>query len=433
MMDMAWAPGPQFSYLHGFDGCGGGGGFGGCGGFGGGGCGCGVGPAFNGCAGCAGCGGCGFGGSWKGGSYSQPAYRPPVSDKAYVERNLREVDGEHFVGAALVPYRKVGDSVEVLLTWEKPWNIMTNRFDDLSWTFMGGKRIKWEETTADATAIRCFHEAVGQGVAVPNDKELRGLLSDKSFVLWYPTGKFALLLVEAKDDTLSDLPAKFAEAKEGRGPQEEFILTANGVRKWTKQIEALEWVSADSLTPEPKKGCSDLLQNVLKVKGFQDFLVGATDPADAPAAADNVSPKPKKKGCGKGAWKGGGFKGFKGGYGVYPGGGKAMPMAGVSPMGMPMAGLSPIQPPPPMPVTTRPMFAPSAPGGQKQETQLQMYGEQLYLLVQPLTPNQFVAQKVTGMLLELPSDELVLNLTNREELVTRVNEALELMREDGII
>lgn len=432
-MDMAWSPGPQFSYLHGFDGCGGCGGFGGGGGFAGGCGGCGGCPTFNGCGGCAGCGGCGFGGPWKGGSYSQPAYRPPVSDKPYVDRNLREVDGEHFVGAALVPYRKVGDSVEVLLTWEKPWNIMTNRFDDLSWTFMGGKRIKWEETTADATAIRCFHEAVGQGVTVPNDKELRGLISGKSFVLWYPTGKFALLLVEAKDDTLADLPAKFAEAKEGRGPQEEFVLTANGVRKWTKQIEALEWVPAESLTPDPTKDCSDLLQNVLKVKGFQDFLVGATDPADAPVGAgENVSPKAKKKGGGKGgSWKGGNFKGFKGGYGVFPSGGKGMPMGGVAPMGMPMQGLSPMQPPPPMPVS-RPMFTPG-PVGHKQQSQLQTYGEQLYLLVQPLTPNQFVAQKVTGMLLELPNDELLLNLTNREELVTRVNEALELMREDGII
>merc|ERR1719187_65250 len=66
------------------------------------------------------------------------------------------------------------------------------------------------------------------------------------------------------------------------------------------------------------------------------------------------------------------------------------------------------------------------------EMQRQMYGEQLYVLVQPMAPSPYLAQKITGMLLELPHNELLLNLTNHEELQRRVREALEVLREDGV-
>merc|ERR1719188_214603 len=66
------------------------------------------------------------------------------------------------------------------------------------------------------------------------------------------------------------------------------------------------------------------------------------------------------------------------------------------------------------------------------EMQRQLYGEQLYMLVQPLSPSPYLAQKITGMLLELPQNELLLNLTNQEELGRRVQEALDVLREDGV-
>merc|ERR1719203_1746632 len=66
------------------------------------------------------------------------------------------------------------------------------------------------------------------------------------------------------------------------------------------------------------------------------------------------------------------------------------------------------------------------------EMQRQMYGEQLFLLVQPMAPSPYLAQKITGMLLELPQNELLLNLTNQEELQRRVSEALRVLKEDGV-
>merc|ERR1719482_2294438 len=66
------------------------------------------------------------------------------------------------------------------------------------------------------------------------------------------------------------------------------------------------------------------------------------------------------------------------------------------------------------------------------EMQRQIYGEQLYLLVNPMAPSPYFAQKITGMLLELPENELMLNLTDAGELQRRVSEALEVLQEDGV-
>merc|ERR1712039_107197 len=67
-----------------------------------------------------------------------------------------------------------------------------------------------------------------------------------------------------------------------------------------------------------------------------------------------------------------------------------------------------------------------------EEMQRQMYGEQLYVSVQQLTPSAYLAQKITGMLLELPLSELFQNLTNQEELHRRVQEAVEVLKNDGL-
>merc|ERR1740139_510222 len=78
-----------------------------------------------------------------------------------------------------------------------------------------------------------------------------------------------------------------------------------------------------------------------------------------------------------------------------------------------------------------PMFYPTH-DQNSDEMQRQIYGEQLYVLVQPMAPSPYLAQKITGMLLELPQNELMLNLTNQEELQRRVQEALDVLREDGV-
>merc|ERR1712137_313556 len=101
------------------------------------------------------------------------------------------------------------------------------------------------------------------------------------------------------------------------------------------------------------------------------------------------------------------------GMGMMYAGGKGMP-------GMPVMS--------PMP---GPMMFPSQEQNSA-EMQRQMYGEQLYVLVQPMAPSPYLAQKITGMLLELPHNELLINLTNQEELQQRVREALEVLQEDGV-
>merc|ERR1719221_1155069 len=84
-----------------------------------------------------------------------------------------------------------------------------------------------------------------------------------------------------------------------------------------------------------------------------------------------------------------------------------------------------------MPMMGGPTFSPMY-DQNSAEMQGQMYGEQLYVLVQPMAPSPFLAQKITGMLLELPQNELMLNLTNQVELQRRLQEALDVLREDGV-
>jgi hypothetical protein len=330
------------------------------------------------------------------------------------------VDVENYAGAALVPYRQVGDSIELLLAWEKPWNTFTNKFDAFSWTVLGGKRVSSQESLAEITAIRTFLEVM-DGIDVPDMNEMVNLTS-KSFVLWYPTGKYALVFFEAVDGLFSDLPEKFQEAKASTGPQQEFKVLACGVRKWTKQIDELEWVPASSLHPMPVKDCSDLVKNVLQVKAFQNFLVGELEPRkEFPSEEDIVVIRKKALHKGKGGKGSGGKGGYKGR--------KAAPTLATGCM---KGGCDPFLANRGM-VVQQPVYGhPQKPSGES-DVLLRMYGEQLYLLVQPLVSSQFWAQKITGMLLELPQNELVLNLTNHEELQRRVKEALSLLKEEGVV
>mmetsp|Transcript_12622 Transcript_12622/g.29978 ORF Transcript_12622/g.29978 Transcript_12622/m.29978 type:complete len:355 (-) Transcript_12622:73-1137(-) len=339
-----------------------------------------------------------------------------LSADAYVDKSLRPLDAEHYSAAGLVPYRKRPEGgFELLLAREKPWNSFINAYDPIAWNVFGGKRVARQERSVEVTAVRCFQEAVGD-LEEASAEVLHNMIP-KGFYMWYPLGKFALILAEVEDGAMDNLPSKFAEAKEA-SPGEEYRILPMGVKKWKKQIEQLEWVPGEDLSPEAKFAVSDLLSNMLKVTKFLDFLAGRLDPAEAfprgarPEMESNGYGKSKGKGKPKGKGKGKDMKGF----------GKMAPMYG---KGMPMMPM-PMQAPLPV-YTAPPSFQPGS-----EEMQRQMYGEQLYVLVLPLAPSPYLAQKITGMLLELPENELMMNLTDREELQHRVAEALEVLKADGI-
>lgn len=376
------------------------------------------------------------------GGYRSPWQQGPswqqsgVSSDAYVDRVLRPSDEENFTAAGLIPYRKKDGVVELLLPREKPWNSFINGYDPLAWNTLGGKRVMREDGTSDATAVRCFLEAVGDAPGCPKQGEVYDLLSN-SFYLWYPLGKFALILAEVTDGSLDEFPSKFAAHKESN-PQEELKTLSSGMKKWSKQIDSLEWVAGSKLVPDPSFEVSDLFGGMLKLSRFADFLTGKLDPAEA-FPKGSSPPKPpngEKGGSGKGkSTKKGWGKGKDGkGKGKDKGGKGGMMMKGygkMAPQSYAGKGMHMMQMGPPMPA---PMHMSPAPPFQQgsEEMQRQMYGEQLYILVLPMCPSPYLAQKITGMLLELPNDELVFSLQNRDELTRRVEEAMEVLKEDGI-
>lgn len=344
-----------------------------------------------------------------------------LSADSYLDRRLRSLDSEHYSAAGLLPYRKGDNGLELLFALERPWNSFTSSYDPLGWNIFGGKRIPRQEKAIEATAVRCFLDVVGQVGGVPGSDVIYRLLAD-SFVIWYALGKFALLLVEvSSDDIGADFPQKYSDWKQAQG-QQEFTVTPTGIKKWTKQVDALEWVPAADLLPA-KKDTSDLLSNILQISGFREFLDGSLDPATAlPERGPDMNKGKsydKGKGKGKGKDKGKGYKGKGKDWGW-----KGAPMPMMQPM---QKGMMYGAPMPMTPVVYQSYDQNSV------EMQRQMYGEQLYMMVQPLSPSPYLAQKITGMLLELPQNELMLNLSNPEELHRRVSEAVAVLAEDGIL
>mmetsp|Transcript_51400 Transcript_51400/g.119462 ORF Transcript_51400/g.119462 Transcript_51400/m.119462 type:complete len:379 (-) Transcript_51400:184-1320(-) len=367
-----------------------------------------------------------------------------LSSDSYAGKHLRPLDAEHYSAAGLLLYRRVGgDSIELMLPRERPWNSFLQAYDPVALNVFGGKRVPRQERSAETTAVRCFLESVGQVEGAPDTESLYGMLH-RSFTVWYAMGKFALLVVEVQEESMGDLPDKFMAAKQQQGPLEEFKMLPTGIKKYIKQIETLEWVPVSKLVPSQQSEVTDLLSNILQIGGFREFLEGTVDPSTAwpetestaVNSLDGGKPGGKCKGKGKstvGKSKGGqprdgkGWKGYgksnlyvsKGmgmdagkGMGVYAGKGMGMYAGKAMSMG-PMVYSSYDQ--------------------NSAEMQRQMYGEQLYLLVQPMAPSPYLAQKITGMLLELPQNELLMNLTNQEELRRRVQEALEVLKEDGVV
>lgn len=370
-----------------------------------------------------------------------------LSSDGYLDRRLRPLDSEHYSAAGLLPYRSREGKIEVLLPKERPWNSFTQGYDPVAWNVFGGKRVPRQERSVETTAVRCFLETVGQVDGAPDHEMLYGMMQS-SFVVWYPTGKFALVMVEVPGDKLADLPERYTAMKSEAGASEEFRILPMGIKKWNKQIDEICWVAATELLAESEdKVVSDLLGCMVKIDSMTEFLDGTTDPQKTLPEGGAIQAPPRQEngfkgggkggknnwekggGKGRGGGKGGG-KGGKGGKGFKAGGGQGFTPGGKG--GMPMM----YQPGPSkgMPMMS-PMFYPNYDQNYDQnsaEMQRQMYGEQLYVLVQPMAPSPYLAQKITGMLLELPQNELMLNLTNQEELGRRVQEALDVLREDGV-
>eukprot|EP00927_Polykrikos_kofoidii_P063967 TRINITY_DN5889_c1_g1_i2.p1 TRINITY_DN5889_c1_g1~~TRINITY_DN5889_c1_g1_i2.p1 ORF type:complete len:452 (-),score=105.47 TRINITY_DN5889_c1_g1_i2:81-1328(-) len=409
-----------------------------------------------------------------------------LSADAYLARRLRPLDAEHFSGAGLLPYRVTSDGVEVLLPKERPWNSCTQAYDPMAWNVFGGKRLPRQERRIEVTATRSFIEAVMCIDDLPSTDELHKVIVTDSFVVWYPLGKFALIGVDVTNEGYDDMPEKYLAGKPRDGHQE-FFINEQGIKKWLKNIETLEWLSAASLVSEPEGELSDLMQNFLKVRHFTEFLTGNFDPKEFPPEPTPEPSMPKRR-YGGGGGGGGGGKGYKAygkggvpmvmdnwqggaGYGgcssfggcVGGGGGfnamsygspmpqvnshilvsqragcgGCLPYFGSIPQTVPMPDMQQqmqanVYYQPPTAVHDSP-GPPPPPAASSEETRRQIYGEQIYVMVQPLSPSPYLAQKITGMLLELPENELVLNLSDADELKRRVNEAIEVLREDGII
>jgi len=120
--------------------------------------------------------------------------------------------------------------------------------------------------------------------------------------------------------------------------------------------------------------------------------------------------------------------------GMVPSGGKALPSGMAQP---PASGISSAQ--------SQDTFAQDRTGeprdNEREQTasmsvaeyQRQLYGEKVYAKVEPLAPNAQVAQKITGMLLGLPEEELTMMFKDEDELRARVDEAIDVLREDGML
>lgn len=374
-------------------------------------------------------GGYGGGGGGKG---KRPASW--CSQDSYFESSLRPEDVEGYTSAGLLLYRTGANGLEVLVACESPWNPLANDYDPLAWNPLCGKKTSWSgEWEAQVTAARCLMEVFGGCEEAPTREKIEQLCRSAP-VLWYPAGRFALYIREftSEDGEVFDQATKFfATAKEnGLYPHspEEKRMNSKGqpTTRWVKKIEELEWVPAsDLLADESRKPLADLLRNICLNGTFRSFLQEGTmsvtapiAPADGAGEGDNRRKGGKDKGGG-GKWggkDGGARKGAGGGKGKGKGDkGKGMAKG----KGMPYASFAPMPPP-----QVNPQMYPI-------EVQRQMLGEKLYMTVQPMVSTPMVAQKVTGMLLELPMPELTPLLgagpEDRKMLEQRVSEAMEVL------
>jgi len=363
-------------------------------------------------------------------SYGKGYANMYCSKESYFESSLRQEDAKGYSAAGVLLYRKGEQGLEVLLALERPWNSQAKDYDPLAWNPLGSKKTGSSTYQATNTASKSLLEVVGGMPDAPNGKLIETMCRS-SPVVWYPNGRFALFVHEytAEDgEVFANAPSLFPEVKEKGlypyGAQEEGWTNSRGevTTRWVKQIDELEWVPASDLLAEsPRKPLTDLMRNLCFIGGFRQFLEGGDTPPP---------PSPQSKG------KDGFDKGGKGGKYGKDGGGKKGGSKGKFNKGDNGCGggfgkgMMPMPPPPMAPMAQNPQMYPI-------EMQRQMLGEKLYMLVQPMVPSQVIAQKVTGMLLELPMPELMPLLGPSEEeqqmLNQRVAEAVEILQEEELL
>lgn len=406
------------------------------------------------------------------------------SQDAYLDKMLRPCDMQGYAAAGLLPYKKGSDGeLQFLMAKERPWNSFINDYDPLSMNIIGGRRgPSTQEWIPQVSGTRIFLEILGPLDGLPKPHEICGQ-AQGGFMLWFPRGRYALSIFEASDISFpDDIGHRFAKWREVN-PLEPFPSGPRGSVKWAKQIEGLDWVSAKDLMSK-SVDISDLVENVMNVERFMDFLKDTLDMEaildpekgevmDATELEMLFDSSLERKGKGKeakgsgggkdGDGKGDGHKGhygegkgndFKGkgkskGYGPKgkgkdgfkgggkdfkgkggPKGGKGFGPPGKS-NGMPFQWGAPQQQ---VPMYQYQMGGPAPPSpNQYGEMQRQLVGEQLYALVQPMAPTAFIAQKITGMLLELPQSEYMPLVNDQVELRERVEEAVQVLAQNGLV
>lgn len=341
-----------------------------------------------------------------------------TTQEAYVDKQLTEGDATGYTASGFIPYKTVNGVPQLLLSLEKPWNALTNEYDSVSLALFGGKRgpaaQEWE---AHITAARWFIDAFGTALDGLPPKEELAKTALTGFAGWYPRGKYAVFIFEVKDDNLgkTDLISRFKEGK--KKPAEE----DSGPIRYKKAIEEIRWVPGPDILSK-KDPQSNLLENLAEVDGIRKFLEGkiTAETWGEGASADRPS---APKGAGKSKGKGKSSKGKSKGKGWNPmsqyGGGYFV-KGGASMKGKSKGGFQPM----PM-MGMHSEFA-------YPEIQRQMIGEQLFALVQPIVPTPFLAQKITGMLLELPQQEQLPLLHIPQELKKRVDEAMLVLKDEGL-
>jgi len=382
------------------------------------------------------------------------------SQESYFESTLRPQDAQGYSAAGLLLYRKTSaGGIEALVGVERPWNPLINDYDPLAWNILGGKRAagKGKEWSPYATVVRNILDIAGAVEGMPSASDLKRMCQNAPAV-WYPRGKYALYLSEVPPSQYDMLPERFVEGK-AKGlvpaPQDEQRIGSDGraTTKWVKEIEELEWVPlADLLKPvgDTRKPVTNLVENICLVGGFRKFAAEGVLPSNAqprPISDNNGNDKEDVKGGkngkgkrnrGKGEDQGynqkggdprkGGFSG--GGYGAKGGNGGKGAKGDWSMKGKGSYWGYPTMAQHPSPMNAQ-EYSP--------EVQKQVLGERLYILVQSMVPTAAIAQKVTGMLLELPLPELMPVMEGgaltangqHSELKTRVDEALEVLQCEG--
>lgn len=399
------------------------------------------------------------------------------SQDAYLDKLLREEDLRGFSAAGFLPYKNGPAGLELLMAKERPWNSFINDYDPLAWQVLGGRRQNpHSECLPHITGGRVFLDAMEGMHGLPRLSELT-LLAQKGFAIWFPRGKYAMIVFEA-GGLPEDICDLFQTWRVGN-PVEPFPEGPRWQTKWKKQIEALEWVPANALLDahqayagdQANSTISDLLNNLLNNLEFQKFLQGSLDlstfegdgditinaeAVDAYHSNPDANKGAGQKGKGGKNWNRGSEQRGKGsrqdqgkqgtkGYGKQSnwgggGGGKNGSKAkgkGFGGGGGFQGGRGMQQPPGPAAFMSNggQWNGQAAPqGGQEfSEMQRQLIGEQIYCLVQPMAPTAFIAQKITGMLLELPQSEFMPLVQNHEELRERVMEALAVLRSSGVM